>query len=183
MLVDATLQALNTQLELFERAAHWRATPRERIVALTEAEEVFFQMHRYHYRALQVVRVAAQLTATPERRDHVARCESRLIGLLTDVIHDAVQCGDLPLGGRLREGELPFVLWSLAFGTRALMNTLVATRQLGIADGFSAARTATDLLLDGINLRPLSTEVSYDVIRERIRTELFAREWGRVQAA
>jgi hypothetical protein len=181
MLVETTIEALSKQAQLFDKASSFRGRPRERIVALSEAEELFFRLHPYHYRAMQVIRVASQLgKSVARRRDVLRKCESRLISLLTKTITDAIGVGDLRLAGSWRAGELAFVLWALAFGTRALMDTSVATAQLGVRDGFRASRDAANALLDALNWQPLSTHWDYEQTRERIRAELFAGEWRRL---
>jgi hypothetical protein len=176
MLVQKTLRALNVLTDLFERAASFEGRPRERLMAVVEAEEQFFRLHPYHYRALQLVRVASQLAHPAERRDSLARCESRRMALLTGIIGDAARCGDLVLQAERRPADLAFILWSLAFGTRALMNTQVATTQLGIRDGFETAREFADELMDTLGWRPLSTEWDYGAVRLRIQHELFRRD-------
>jgi hypothetical protein len=184
MLAHATIQVLREQSALFDRAVTFRGRPRERLVALSEAEELFFRLHRFHYRALQVVRTAAQLTrAGAEGHGVLRRCETHLAGLLTRVILDAVGEGDLTLSSPRRAEEVAFTLWALAFGTRALMDTMVATSLLGIADGFRTARDAADLLLDALGWRPLTSEWDYEQTRQRIRAEVFPDEWRRAPAA
>jgi hypothetical protein len=173
MLVHKTLRALNVLTDLFERAAAFEGRPRERLLALVEAEEQFFRLHPYHYRALQLIRVASQFARPRDRRDSLARCESRRMALLTDVIGDAISCGDLVLEVDRRPADLAFILWSLAFGTRALMNTQVATYQLGIHDGFETARGFADDLMDALGWRPLASEWDYAAVRTRVQCELF----------
>lgn len=175
MPVHTTLRALNTLTDLFERAAAFDGRPRERLLALVEAEEYFFRLHPYHYRALQLIRIASQFTRPPGRRDSLARCESRRMTLLTAIIGDAVRCGDLTLEDDRRPADLAFILWSLAFGTRALMNTQVATTQLGIRDGFETARGFADDLMDALGWQPLTSQWDYARLRARIRRELFPK--------
>lgn len=115
------------------------------------------------------------------KEDPLYRCESRLISLLMNVILEALDNGDLRLRDHQGPSELAFTLWSLAFGARALMDTGVATRQLGIEDGFRAARNASDLLLDALNWRPLSGESDYASVRAEIRRCLFASEYVSLQ--
>ena len=176
MLVHTTLRALSVLTELFERAASFEGRPRERLLALAEAEELFFRLHPYHYRALQLIRIAAQVAQPPVRRDSLARCESRRIALLTDVIRDAVRANDLVFGTDRRPEDLAFTLWSLAFGTRALMNTQVAISQLGICNGFETARGFADDLMDALGWRPLACHWDYERTRARIRRELFPEQ-------
>jgi hypothetical protein len=181
MLVHRTLRALNVLTDLFERAASFDGRPRERLLALAEAEEMFFRLHPYHYRALQLIRIATQFARPPSRRDSLARCESRRMTLLTTIIGDAVHAGDLVLGLERRPDDLAFVLWSLAFGTRALMNTQVAVSQLGVRDGFETARGFADDLLDALGWQPLACEFDYEQTRLRVRRELFPEHERRLR--
>jgi len=184
MLADATIEAINKHGEYYARAAAFDGRPRERMVALGVADELFFRLYPHHYRALQVVRVAAQLgRAMNARRGPLQRCESRTVGLLTRVLTDAVQCGDLELTGPSRPEEVAFSVWALVFGTRALMNTAAATRQLGIEDGFAVTHETAALLFDALNWRPLCSEWDYSQTRTRVRREIFGDEWPHTTAA
>jgi hypothetical protein len=144
---------------------------------------MFFRLHPYHYRALQLIRIASQLARPPARRDSLARCESRRIALLTSVISDAVSSGDLSLGTERRPEDVSFLLWSLAFGTRALMNTQVAVSQLGIRNGFETARSFADDLMDAMGWQPLASEWDYEATRVRIHRELFPEQARRLHLA
>jgi len=115
------------------------------------------------------IRSNATRTASTARRTSAACAGS----LLTEIIADAVRRGDLTLGGERRPADLAFILWSLAFGARALMNTQVAIMQLGIRDGFATARGFADDLMDALGWRPLTTEWDYGATRARIQRELF----------
>ncbi|MFH1747755.1 MAG: hypothetical protein ABIG44_12025 [Planctomycetota bacterium] len=183
-LVESTIQALNRHVELCERAVTYPGRPRERMVALGEADELFYRLHPHHYRALQVVRVASQLGKTTNpRRDMLRRCESRTVALLTTVIQDALHAGDLKLTGSHQAAELAFSIWALVFGTRALMNTAVASVKLDIADGYQVAYDTAGLLFDALGWRPLAHEWDYQRTRQQIRQELFPDEWRQACAA
>jgi hypothetical protein len=179
MLAEVTLKSLCKQIELFERAAAYDDRPRIRLVALGEAEELYYRLYPHHYRALQTIRIASQLARPSRRRDEPLRqCESTLISLLVKIILDGVKTEDLQLRSPQRPEELAFTIWILAFGTRALMDTTVARSQLGIDDGFRVTRESTDLLLDALGWQPVSSEWDFNVTRERIRRDLFSQEWA-----
>ena len=77
---DITPESLEKRVELFERAAAFDGRARERIVAIDEAEQIYYRLYPDHYRILQTVRVASQLgTPSRYRRDPVQQCESRLV--------------------------------------------------------------------------------------------------------
>ncbi len=183
MLVHGTIQALGKHAEFFERAAAFPARARERILALAEADELYYRLYPYYYRALQVVRVASQLHAPFRRRREVLqKCENHAIELMTRIVRDAIRSGDLALGGD-EPDRLAFSMWAFIFGTRALMNTGLATNRLGIADGYSVVRATAGLLFDAIGWRPLSDEWDYEATRKRIREEVFPAEWAQIRAA
>ncbi|MBN1491266.1 MAG: hypothetical protein JXA69_15240 [Phycisphaerae bacterium] len=178
VLSGGILDSLCKQIELFERANRYNGRSRERVVALGEAEELYFRLYPHHYRALQTIRIASQLgRMASSSEDRVYRCESQLISILMRIILDGLKAGDLNLKHHQRPSELAFTLWSLAFGARALMDTGVATHQLGIEDGFRVARDATELLLDALQWAPLSTEWDYGKTRSGVRKLLFGPEW------
>lgn len=184
MLAEHTIRAMNSYAEFYERAAAFKGCTRERVVALGEADELFFRLFPHHYRALQTVRVASQIGASvPLRHGPWQQCESRTVGLLSRVIRDAFASGDLQLSPPRRPDDIAFSIWALAFGARALMHTAVAAQQLGIDDGYAVARDSATLLFDSIGWRPLSTEWDYDATRARVRTELFSAEWPLAPAA
>ena len=177
MSLNTTLSALNQQMDLFDRAATFPGRPRERIIAMGEAEHLFFRLHPYHYRALQLVRVGSQLThAGRKQTSPLQPCENRLITHLMGIMREAGAMGDLDLHEGWRPEELAFSLWSLAFGTRALMETSVAVRQLGIRNGFDASRQTISLLLDALEWRPFSWEIDYEHTRNRVVSFLLSGE-------
>ena len=178
MLAATTTYALNQHAEYFRRAVAFTGTTRERMVAIGEADRLFHRRFPMHYRALQIVRVASQLGPAMHRRQAaLERCESVAVALLTDVVYDAVTCGDLRLEGRRRAEESAFAIWALVFGTRALMNTAPAVAQLGIVEADAIVRDSITLLLDALGWKPLSDAWDYDATRRRVRAEVFGREW------
>jgi hypothetical protein len=185
MLIKETLQTIGKQTELFDRAMTLPGRPRERMVALCEAENLYFLLFPHHCRAMQIIRIASQLTRGASLRyDTVRRCETRLNSLLMNVIHDGIQLGDLTLAQSHEPEELAFILWALAFGTRALVDTHTAARPLGIRGGGGGGRVGqdvVDMLLDSLGWRPLANEWDYEATRNRIRAGIFATEWKQIQ--
>ncbi len=182
MAENETLEVLARQIALFERAAAYPGHAREKIVALGEAEEVYFRLHPRHYMTQQTIRMASQigqLVRTGE--DPLGLFDRRLIALLMQITLAAMRQGGPQFKSHRRPTELVFTLWSLASGTRALMGTGVMNRQFGVESAFSVARDAREMLLDALGWAPLSHEWNYNETRERIRRELFEKEWREVR--
>jgi hypothetical protein len=184
MLAKHTEKALDRRAEFYEQAAAFPGRPRERLVAVGEADEFFFRSYPHHYRALQVVRVAAPLTrATNPSVGPLQRCEKRIVGLLRDIVLAALDSGDLVLHDPRQPDNVAFSVWALVFGTRALMNTPTVTRELCINDAFTVARETMDLLCDGLAWQPLSDRHDYQATRSRVWKEVFAADWPQSPAA
>src|SRR5262245_30242650 len=148
-LAAETMRVLSKRIELYERAARFHGRPRERMVALAEADDVFFRLHEQHYRAMQAVRVASQmLRPVRQVRDDLHECEDHLVRMLSEVIHEAIRVGDLALRGPHRPDELAFTVWALAFGVRALSKTAAAASRLQLTSTYRILRGNTDLLFD-----------------------------------
>lgn len=184
MLAAATVYALNQYVDYFRRAARFAGTTRERMVAIGEADRLFHRRFPMHYRALQIVRVASQLGPAMHRRQaELERCECLTVGLMTDLVYEAVTLKELELDSAQRPEKTAFSIWALVFGARALMNTAPAVAQLGNVEAESLVRDSTTLLLDARGWRPLSNEWDYAATRRRIRSEVFSREWHETAAA
>ncbi len=173
MWAASTLRSLRRRVEMIERAAGFPGRTRERMIAMVEADDVYFRLHPHHYRALQTVKIASLLgRSVPNREDAVEKCEKRLIILLSDVIGEGLKVGDLWLGRARSPGELAFTVWALAFGTRSLMDTKAAIWRVSAEEGIRLARETTDVLLDAIGWEPFSHQWDYAVTRERIAEEM-----------
>ena len=182
MLEKETLEALARQIELFERAAAYPGHPREKIVALGEAEEVYFRLHPRHYLTQQTIRMASQIGQIVRTgEDPLGLCDRRLISLLMQITLAAIRETGPQLKSHRRPTELVFTLWSLASGARALMGTGVINRQFGAESAFNVSRDASEMLLDALGWAPLSHEWNYSETRERVRRELFEKEWSEVR--
>ena len=169
MWAESTLKSLQRRLDLIERAAAYRGRPRERMVAIGEADELYIRLYPHHYRAIQTLRVASHLGRTvPGREDAFEKSEKRLIVLLSDVISDGLREGDRWLGNTRTAGELALTIWSLAVGTRSLMDSRIGMWWLGLEDSLRLAQTTSDILMDAIGWRPLSDEWDYTATRQRI---------------
>jgi hypothetical protein len=174
---------LQKRLEMIEHAGAFRGRPRERMIAIGEADELYLRLYPHHYRAMQTVRIASQLgRSVPAREDEVEKYEKQVIVLLSDVIAEGLRNGDLWLGRTRGSGELAFMIWALAVGTRSLLDSKVVMWRLGIDDSRRLGQETTDLLLDALGWRPLSDEWDYAATRKRIAQEVFAAELNEVKS-
>jgi hypothetical protein len=180
MLHDNAIRIVQAQSTFFDRAVTFIGRPRERLVALMEAERICVLLYPYHYRSLQLIRIATDPSLAGERyRKTLENCESNLLFQLRGIIRDAMMLGDLDSHEIPAPGELSEALWACAFRTHTLMNLAIPTPQTGASGFLNHFGTATTLL-DGIGWSPLSREWDYEATRDRVRREVFAEELARL---
>jgi hypothetical protein len=184
MLQKNAITIIDAQGAWFERAVSFSGRPRERLVALTEAERLCIRLFPFHHRSLPVIRLASQPgRAGEDYRNALRRCEQRLLLLIERLVGDAIILGDLTRRGMPDPEGLARSIWAVAFRARTLVN--LAIPEPG-GDGEQELRLSTDaadVLLDALGWRPLSSEWDYRATRRRIREVLFAHEYRSMPSA
>jgi AcrR family transcriptional regulator len=184
VIAAVTIQTFETRIYLIERAATFSGRPRERMVALGEADELFFRLYPDYLRAQQIIRIGSLLAKTSDERLATIQAQrSRMLGIATGVIRDGVAQGDLNLPPGMTAEEMAFGLFSLVLGGRTLTGSRSELSVLGMVDPFRTIRQTTFLLLDGFGWRPLTTEWDYERTLRRVRQEVFPQEVQRARTA
>ncbi len=187
--VLATLctQSNAKRCEMFERASAFRGRPRERMMGIGEAFQLFVRLNPHHFRVEQII-MAASIgdKVSPERLAMNQASEGRCISIASGVVRDAISQGDLELPPDFSPEELMFGLWTMSFGVFTMATSadfLEGLEAIGIPAPFATLWRNSAALLDGYNWRPLSSEWDYMKTRERIQQEIFPDEHRKGHAA
>lgn len=175
-------QSSSVRVELMSRAMKFPGRTRERALALIVADEVFGRFHPHYFHSELVIRMASlKDRVTPERLGIMEQSERWCIGLLLDLIREAVSGGDLALvKGRTVE-SIAFGLFSLAIGAYvSFLNFPSVQGEMKITDVPTTLRSSFEIMLDGLNWQPLSAHWDYEAALQRIRTEVFGDEFRRI---
>ena len=110
ILAALAIQTATVRSDLFERASRFRGRPRERMVALSVAANLFYQLHADHFRCEQVIRTNSIRSKTSaERQAQMAGCEARCLTIVSGVIRDGIAQGDLELPEDMTPEEVGFL--------------------------------------------------------------------------
>lgn len=177
IIITLAIQTLEKRLAMFEKAALFQGTSRDRIAAIGTAAELFVKLYPDHFRVEQTIRLDSIWDKTSEeRRQIMSNCERRCIGIVGGVVRDGVASGDLNLSDSTTPEEIVFGLWSLSFGGYSIIATSNSLQEIGITDPFKMLRHNYSRFLDGIQWTPLSSDVDYDAVFERVSEEVFGDE-------
>ena len=168
---------------MFQRAAAFRGSSRERLLGIGLAAELFVRLYPDHFKLEHIIRATSIWEKTSEKRRSVMHsCENRCMSTVGGIVRDAIAQGDLELPDDVAPEDVVFGLWSLSFGAFSIIVTSDQLDQLGIADPYAAYRMSTVRLVDGLGWRPLSTDFDYDQTYLRIQNEVFSDEFRRIAA-
>ena len=159
IILALAVETQKKRTEMFQRAAVFHGSTRERVAAIGAAAELFVRLHHSHFHVEQIVRLSSIWEKTSEKRRQIMRnSETNCVGIVGGVVRDAIAQGDLSLPAEVSPEDVVFGLWSTNFGAFTLLSTSNSLVDLGIEDPVVAVRTCMNRMLDGFGWRTLSSE-------------------------
>jgi AcrR family transcriptional regulator len=172
------VESCEQRLILFDKARKFDGRPRERMLALGVADELFARLHPHYFQSEQVIRLAdLENRASTGRLETLLGQDACCAAWAGEIIGAAVEAGELTLAPGRSVGDVTFAVLSVAIGTHSVMLTLPhLVQELGIAAPFASMRENLHAMLDGLGWRPLRSEWDYAETYRRITREVFADE-------
>ncbi len=177
LLVALATQRLREHCELFCKVAVWPADTRERMFALTVADEYFSRRHPTYTRLMQYVFTEVVWETASERRRAALTDELKpVVRAISGVVDEAVASGDVK-PGVLSTHELMLGPWAVCHGMQSLLQTRGLLDQLSIDAPRRSVYVHSQLLLNGLGWQPLfdaADQGALDALVKRIEKELLA---------
>jgi AcrR family transcriptional regulator len=172
------VQSIKRRVAWFERAVGFRGGSREKIYAITAAEEIFVTLQPLHFRSEMMIKFSDfRERASPERISELGRLEQCCSDSIWGLVEEAVRVGDLVLPSQRSVGAVVTGLISIHIGAFLVMfNFPEIIRFSGLTDPLRALRDHLAVYLDGLNWRPLSTQLDPLIAFRRIFLEVFPNE-------
>lgn len=178
------METMDIRRSMFQRAAAWRASPRERLAAIGVAAEMFVRLYPNHFCVEQIVKSDSIWEKTSQdRRSLVKGCQMQCVGIVAGVVRDGIANGHVSLPDGMVPEDLVFGLWSMTEGAYGIIATSEAIAELGIQHPFLAIRANIHSLLDGFGWTPLSSRHDYTETARLILKDVFAEEFRRLKQA
>ncbi|MEL6330247.1 MAG: helix-turn-helix domain-containing protein [Planctomycetota bacterium] len=159
--------------EMFRKAASFDGRTRERVLAIGVADAIFIRRHPDHFAVesiLDLESIASKIT--DERREQWIRTKSAMMDVLTQIVRDAIDAGDL----RLPEGTplcAPlYGLWTQSVGHYRI----TSSEPLPPFENVDLRRVLWQnygRILDGYGWRPLSGDWDYGASANQISESVF----------
>lgn len=185
VLAGLTLKTNEARIALFERAATFQGTARERVMAIGVADDLFVKLYPSHFRAEQIILLTSDPASVAGKRvSQGLSSEERCYQIVSGIVRDGIASGDLPLNPPHTVESLTFAMWSFSFGIHYLGGVLERFNGLDFGgDQFMVLCLNMNAMLDGIGFAPLSAAHDYSGTIERVRNEVFSEEVSRLDNA
>lgn len=183
IILALAVETTEIRWDMFQRAAMFRGTSRERLSAIGAAAELFVRRYPGHFQVEQILRNSSVWEKTSEERQSLLRsCETRCVGIVSGIVYDGIASSDLEMPKGTTPEDLVFALWSMTYGGFSIIATSESLREVGIQTPFEAIRNNINRLLDGYHWKPLSDSHDYELVRDRILAEVFPHEYQQLSA-
>ncbi len=171
-------QSMERRIAWFRRAVAFDGRPREKMMAIGVAEELFVRGHAHHFHLEQIIKMASlSERASDERSEKLLDYEKACFGTVISAVQLGLQSGDLVLDPPEKAANLVLGLWAMNFGSYLLLQTSGALLQgHGVSNPHETVRSNCHAMLDGYRWKPLFSEWDYAKTYQRILTEVFPEE-------
>ncbi|EGU33869.1 transcriptional regulator [Vibrio sp. N418] len=177
VIIALCIHSLRTEALMFVRSSEFGGNTREQVIALHVSYRIYARMEP----VLSTCAIMAKSPwvlekASPARVQQLNELEEQVINFADGLISSAVEAGDLKFSSGIGSDSIVFANWAIAFGSNALAQNASNSHCISrLQDPFSVLHNA-NMLLDGLNWQPLSTEWDYRKTWQRVEKELFKDE-------
>jgi AcrR family transcriptional regulator len=177
IIIALAIESAEKRREMFQRAAEFHGCSRFRMLAIAQADTLFFEKYPQHFEFERMLRIDSILQKTSEKRRLVMQmCESNCMAIVGGIVRDAVASSDLHLPTGLNVEEFVFGMWSLHYGSQTIVASSEDLAGIGVKNPMRAIATHVATLMDGFGWKPNSDSFDVDEVIERIRLEVFPNE-------
>ncbi|WP_194435260.1 TetR/AcrR family transcriptional regulator [Vibrio fluminensis] len=177
VIIALCIHTLKSEALLFARAQQFAGNSREQVIAMHVSYRIYARIEP----VLSTCAIMAKSPwvlekASPERVKQMNDLEEQVISYADGLVQNAVKSGDLRFSAGIGSDSIVFANWSIAFGSNALAQNASQSHCIRrLQDPFTVLNNA-NMLLDGLNWKPLSSEWDYRKTWQRVEQELFKDE-------
>ena len=179
VLLAIAVKAINKRLALFDAASMSQGNPKERMLAVNVACEIYVVHYPQYFMVENIVRHSAIWDRGSEDRRNLLRSEEgRCMTLVSGIVRAAIASGDLKLPEGISPEEMALSLWSLTYGSYLINITSPSLKDIGINDVHRAVRIGCCKTVDGFGWKPLWSDAEHAQKFIQTRETVFPDEKG-----
>ena len=166
-------RALKERADFFERALSFNGRSRERARAVGFACCHFAKVYPDYFSVELMLKSHSFWEKADEARQHEYGMQGgRCFRIMHKIVTEGLQTGDLP-PSQMSSEQIVFSIASMAIGSHIMARNNHAAILAGITDPLKGLCQNVNVVLDGLNWKPLSNDYDYDAVDRRIKKEIF----------
>lgn len=167
------IDGIKKEVKMLSRALDYKGTSREKMIALHVAYRafIFLEPDLIDYVLLAKSPLIIEKAST-ERVNLLRFFEEKILSIANDVVNEALKHGDLRKTSEITAESIVLLNWSMSFG----YNALTVNAEHIKYSSYQALLMSINMLLDGLNWLPLSTEHDYIKVWQQVERQLFDKE-------
>jgi AcrR family transcriptional regulator len=174
-------RSVTNLIDIFKRAIEYNGTTRERFSAIGIGYSLYHQLHPMDAQNIQIVKInAVREKVSDDKLKEMETAEQEITKIAMSVVHDAIDCGDLPKDLAGIANNIVFGCWSMHYGALLLDRSDIPLTDLGFDPTVQLLWLNTQKFLDGFGWLPLSSDnnnqADTDAMFKKLTSDLFADE-------
>lgn len=162
LLVALGIHSISLNLELMNKALNYDGCSREKALALHFAYQLFGRLEPALFSCVLSTKSPAVVEkASAERLALFFQKEQEIAQICDTIFRQGIADKSLALANSLSIEQLSFASWSFSFGTNLLLNNAGECHGVSRISNHNVLLTNINLLFDGMNWQPLSTNFDY----------------------
>ncbi len=171
LLTALVVESTAERIAYYERAITFKGRAREKMMAIHSLN--FGILNEAFHDWLSILTNKDQTKSKPERQKSFNRNNERILEIHADIVRQAVRDGDLILNEGVDEYKLVFTLTAATIGGCVMIESDSPVIKKWFKKINFMHGTFGQLILDGMDWRPLSNEWDYSKTLERLYSEVF----------
>lgn len=177
-----SIENLRLCISLTKRALNMEGTLREKCLGIYYAQQLQSRMrHTSSFCVLIAKTPAVRERASAGRLEIQEALEQEITALIDELLSTAITAGDIGKAKKQHVDNLCFSLWSMSFGSNALLINAQEAQAISRLEAEGALLFNINMLLDGMEWSPLSEQWDYNKSWQRIGNEVFSAELATLQ--
>ena len=180
LLIQLCLGRMSGLDVITQKAATYDGSYRECLIAAQIGHELWMNIEPRDIYMLQNVHADGVLNkVAPASIEAFRHLEFSIISKFAGFFQMAMDDGSLPVG-ELNAAELVYGTWSMCYGGQLLRSFSTPLSEMGVRDSGTAITTLLQVLLNGLNWKPLMSPQETTVFRDHLENEFFTDTLARL---
>jgi len=178
ILIQLCIKCMTELHSLFQKAAQFDGSQRDRVIGFFYAHQLWSAIGSNRTDMLMHLSMHGVREKVTERSLHQHdELEQNLVGMVSRIVQQAIEAGELPKHKHMQPAEIVFGMWSLSSGGQMLQSSDLPLEEFGVANADMTLLRTLNTMLDGLNWQPLHNESQFKKLLKKFNSELFADEY------